>query len=133
MRHKQVAYVLLRITIGVVFLFYGIGKFTMGRAVLVNGIVQQFAKTPLPPGLVRVFGNVIPFAEVILGFCVLFGVFTTIALALMGILLIGLTFGMVLVPNPSIVANNLIYCVIVFLLLYFAQYNTFALERLWKK
>ncbi len=43
MRHKQVAYVLLRITIGVVFLFYGIGKFTMGRAVLVNGLVQQFA------------------------------------------------------------------------------------------
>jgi len=133
MRHKQVAYVLLRITIGVVFLFYGIGKFTMGRAVLVNGLVQQFAKTPLPPGLVRVFGNVIPFAEVILGLCVLFGVFTTIALALMGILLIALTFGMVLVPNPSIVANNLIYCVIVFLLLYLAEYNTFSLERLWKK
>ncbi len=133
MRHKQVAYVLLRITIGVVFLFYGIGKFTMGRAALVNGLVQQFAKTPLSPGLVRVFGNVIPFAEVILGFCVLFGVFTTIALALMGTLLIALTFGMVLVPNPSIVANNLIYCVIVFLLLYFAEYNTFSLERLWKK
>jgi len=80
-----------------------------------------------------VFGNVIPFAEVILGLCVLFGVFTTIALALMGILLIALTFGMVLVPNSSIVANNLIYCVIVFLLLYLAEYNTFSLERLWKK
>lgn len=133
MKHKQVAYVLLRITIGVVFLFYGIGKFTMGRAVLVNALVQQFAKTPLPPGLVRVFGNVLPFAEVMLGFCVLFGVFTTIALALMAILLIGLTFGMVLVPDPPVIAHNLIYCVIVFLLLHFAEYNTFSLERLWKK
>src|SRR2546426_3550856 len=86
----------------------------------------------LPPGLVRAFGNVIPFAEVMLGFCVLFGVVTTIAVALMGILLIALTFGMVLVLNPSIVANNLIYCVIVFLLLYLPDDNAFSLDQLWK-
>src|SRR5207245_3876128 len=35
--------------------------------------------------------------------------------------------------EPVYRRNNLIYCVIVFLLLYLAEYNTFSLERLWKK
>ncbi len=132
-KHKQAAYVLLRITMGVVFLFYGIDKFIMGRAAVAGGMVKEFEKTPLPRQLVALFANVLPFAEVVLGFCVLFGGFTMIALALMAALLAVLTFGQVLLLNASIVANNLIYCVIVFLLLYLAEHNTFCLDRLWQK
>lgn len=72
------AYVLLRMTFGVVFLFYGIGKFIIGRATVANSIVKDFEKTPLPRVLVSLFSNSLPFIEVILGFCVLVGISTTI-------------------------------------------------------
>ncbi len=133
MNHKQIAYVMLRITIGVAFLFYGIDKFIMGRGAVASSIVQEFEKTFLPRGMVSLFVNILPFAEVILGACVLFGVFTTTALALMAALLAALTFGQVLLLNAQIVANNLIHCVVVFLLLYFAEHNTFSLDQVWKK
>lgn len=50
-------------------------------------------------------------------------------MALLGVL----TFGQVLLLNGQIIANNLVHCVIVFLLLFFAQYNTFCLDDLWRK
>jgi thiosulfate dehydrogenase [quinone] large subunit len=131
--HKQVAYVLLRITFGVVFLFYGIEKFMIGRATVASSIVKDFEKTPLPRVLVSLFGNSLPFVEVILGLCVLFGIFTTIALALMAALLGVLTFGQVLLLNGQIIANNLLHCVIAFLLLFFAEHNTLCLDDLWRK
>ena len=101
-------------TFGVVFLFYGIGKFIIGRATVANSIVKDFEKTPLPRVLVSLFSNSLPFIEVILGFCVLVGIFTTISLALMAALLGVLTFGQVLLLNGQIVFNNLVHCVIAF-------------------
>ncbi len=133
MNHKQIAYALLRVTLGVVFLFYGVGKFAAGRATITGGIVREFEKTPLPRGLVGIFAGALPFAEVGLGLCVLLGLFTTIALGLTAALLVALTLGQVLLLNGQIVANNLIYSVIVFLLLFFAEHNAFSLDEVWKR
>jgi uncharacterized membrane protein YphA (DoxX/SURF4 family) len=133
MTHKQVAYVLLRITLGALFLVYGLEKLHAGPSMFAKGMVEQFAKTPLPPFSVRLFAFVLPFAEAGLGFCVLTGFFTRIVLAFTALLLLALTFGQAVIPNPSVVASNLIYCVVAFLLLFFAEHNAFAIEGLWQK
>ena len=132
MDHKQIAYVLLRITMGLVLLFYGVEKFVMGRAAIAGAIAHEFEKTILPAGLVRLFAALLPFGELTLGFCVLFGLFTTLALALAALLLASLTFGQVLLSNAQVVANNLIYCLIVFLLLFFVEHNALSLDQAWK-
>ena len=36
MNHRETAYALLRVTMGVIFLFYGIGKFISGLGNFVN-------------------------------------------------------------------------------------------------
>lgn len=133
MNHKQVAYVLLRITLGIVFLFYGVIKFVLGRAAVAAGIGQEFNKTFLPHALVTLFANVLPFLEVLLGLCILLGVFTVIALGLTAALMVALILGQVVAMNAGIVANNLIYSIILFLLLFFAEHNTLCLDQLWAK
>ena len=133
MTHKQVAYVLLRITMGAVFLFYGVDKFIMGRAAVAGGIMQEFDKTFLPHALVALFVNVLPFLEVILGACVLLGLLTTITLGLLTALMAVLTVGQVITLNAGIVANNLTYSIILFLLLFFVEHNAFCLDQLWTK
>ncbi len=133
MNHKQAAYVLLRITVGVVFLFYGVVKFALGRATVAVGIGQEFDKTFLPRALVTLFANVLPFLEVLLGLCILLGAFTVIALGLTAGLMVALVLGQVVAMNAGIVANNLIYSIILFLLLLFAEHNTLCLDQLGAK
>jgi uncharacterized membrane protein YphA (DoxX/SURF4 family) len=58
--------VLTRITYGLIFLFYGIGKFWGGLSNFVGGMNQQFSGK-LPAAMVMPFAYVIPFTETICG------------------------------------------------------------------
>ena len=72
MNQRQAAYALLRITMGVIFLSYGIGKFMGGLANFVGGMNQHFAGK-LPAFMVIPFAYVLPFGEVTAGALILFG------------------------------------------------------------
>lgn len=133
MNQRKVAYALTRITYGVIFLFYGIGKFRGGLSNFVGGMNQQFSGK-LPAAMVMPFAYSIPFAETISGVLIVFGFFSRAGLTLSGVLLIGLTFGVVMLGQAPIVAQNLQYVVINFVLLWFVEFNSFSLDSLiWKK
>jgi len=108
MNHREVAYALLRVTTGVIFLFYGVGKFMIGLSNFVGGMNQNFSGK-LPAFMVMPFAYLIPFAEVISGTLILFGLFTRAGLMISGLLLIGLTFGLVMLGQAPNVAHNLQY------------------------
>jgi uncharacterized membrane protein YphA (DoxX/SURF4 family) len=63
---KAAAVALGRWCLGIVFLFYGVGKFTGegGMAGFAQGMMKQFGSTPLPQWLVGPFAHGLPFAEV---------------------------------------------------------------------
>ena len=127
--HREIAYALLRITVGVIFLFFGIGKFMGGVGNFAGGMVQHFAGK-LPSALVLPFSYVLPFAEVILGALILLGLFNVFALSLSGLLLVALTFGTVMLGDAPTVAHNVQYALVNFVLLYFADYNGYSVDRL---
>src|SRR6266404_3034278 len=129
MKHREVAYVLLRVTLGVIFLFYGIGKFMGGISNFVGGVNQQFSGK-LPAAMVMPFAYFIPFAETISGTLILFGLFTRVGLTLSGLLLIGLTFGLVMLGQAPIVAHNLQYVLVNFVLLWFVDLNGYSVDGL---
>jgi thiosulfate dehydrogenase (quinone) large subunit len=52
------------------------------------------------------FANVLPFGEVTAGALILFGLFTRAGLVLSGLLLVGLTFGTVMLGDAPTVAHN---------------------------
>jgi len=132
MNHRDVAYSLLRVTFGVIFLFYGIGKFMAGIANFVGGMNQQFSGK-LPAAMVMPFAYAIPFCEVIAGVLILFGLFTRVGLTISGLLLIGLTFGTVILGQAPTVAHNLQYALVNFVLLWFVDMNRYSLDSLFRR
>ena len=130
--HKATAYALLRATFGVLFLFYGIGKFMRGLGNFAGSMQQRFAGK-LPMALVMPFGYSLPFIEVLVGILLVLGLFNSITLVLSGFLLMALTFGMVILGDTPTVANNLLYVLINFVLLYLAEQNNYSVDRVMSK
>lgn len=129
MNNRQAAYALLRITMGVIFLFYGVGKFMVGIGAFAAGTNQHFAGK-LPAVIVLPFAYVLPFGEVVAGVLILFGLFTRLGLMMSGLLMIGLTFGTVILGDPPTVANNLLFALVNFTLLWFVDMNRYSLDSL---
>jgi thiosulfate dehydrogenase (quinone) large subunit len=127
--YRSVAYALMRATFGITFLFFGITKFTRGLSTFAGGMQQRFAGK-LPMLIVMPFGYSLPFIEVLVGTLILLGLLNQISLVLSGLLLIVLTFGMIILGDTPTVANNLIYVLINFALLYLADYNLYSVDRL---
>jgi len=129
MNHRECAYGLLRLSFGVIFLFFGIGKFIGGIGNFVGGMNQQFAGK-LPAAMVMPFAYAIPFCEVVAGGLIVLGLFTRIGLTISGLLLIGLTFGVVILGEAPTVAHNLQYALINFVLLWFVDLDRYSSDRL---
>jgi thiosulfate dehydrogenase [quinone] large subunit len=131
-RHREIAYALLRVTLGVVFLFSGIGKFKGGLANFAGGMLQQFSGK-LPALLVEPFAYALPFAETILGALILLGLFTPASLTLSGLLLAALTFGTVMLGEFPTIAHNVQYGLVNFVLLWLSDLNRFSIDHLRKR
>lgn len=127
--HREAAYALLRVTLGVIFLFYGIGKFMGGIGNFAGGMNQRFSGK-LPSALVLPFAYALPFMEVLFGALILLGLFTSFALVLSGLLLLALTFGTVMLGDAPTIAHNLQYALVNFVLLWFADHNGYSIDRL---
>ena len=129
MNNREIGYALMRITYGVIFLFYGIGKFKGGLSNFVGAMNQQFSGK-LPAAMVMPFAYFIPFAETISGALILLGLLTRVGLTLSGVLLIGLTFGLVILGQAPTVAHNLQYVLVNFVLLWFVELNRYSVDAL---
>src|SRR3989440_9153089 len=129
MNNRNIAYALTRITYGVIFLFYGIGKIRGGVSNFVGGMNQEFSGK-LPAAMVMPFAYFIPFAETISGALILLGLFTRVGLTLSGLLLIGLTFGVVILGQAPTVAHNLQYVLMNFVLLWLVDLNRYSVDGL---
>lgn len=128
--NRHAAYALVRITLGVILLFSGISKLLVGPGTFADGLAEDFADTILPMGLVTAFGYVLPFAEVGLGALLLVGLLTPAALAGTGALMVLLTFGTVMLPDPPVVANNLFYALVAAVLLWLEGANAYSVDGL---
>src|SRR5438552_19160536 len=129
MNYRECAYGLLRLSFGVIFLFFGIGKLIGGIGNFVGGMNQQFAGK-LPAAMVMPFAYAIPFCEVVAGGLIVLGLFTRIGLTISGLLLIGLTFGVVILGEAPTVAHNLQYALINFVLLWFVDLDRYSIDGL---
>lgn len=112
--------------LGCIFLFFGLGKFpdVTGFA---GHLAEQFQKTWLPAPLLKLFGCVLPFWEVVVGAFLLLGLFRTSTLFATGLLLLFLVFGQVLVGNGQVVFYNTSYLFMTAALLFLGEYDRWVL------
>jgi thiosulfate dehydrogenase (quinone) large subunit len=131
--HREIGYALLRVTFGIVFLFAGIGKF-IGRLANFVGTMNQHFSGKLPGAMVMPFAYVLPFGEVTAGALIVLGLLTRLGLTISGLLLIGLTFGTVMLNDFPTAAHNVQYALVNFALLWLADLNRYSLDSLfWRE
>ncbi|MBI2681512.1 MAG: DoxX family protein [Candidatus Solibacter usitatus] len=129
---RWLAYAILRVTVGGVFLFYGIGKFVAGLAATAKWFQDGFAKTWLPAASVYAFSIVLPFFEVTVGALLILGLFTRFAASAAGLLIAALTIGLTIKGNSADVALNMGYAVALFILLHRVEDNGLSIDG-WRK
>lgn len=129
MHHREIAYALLRMTVGIMFLFFGVGKLLGGVGGFTGGMAERFAGSFLPSPLVELFAYVLPFAEVAIGTLLVLGLFNVATLTLAGLLMLALTFGAVVLADPPTAAQNVTFALVIFVLLWSAEHNVYSLGR----
>jgi thiosulfate dehydrogenase [quinone] large subunit len=127
--YREAAFALLRVAFGVVFLVSGLSKLMAGFGSFEAGLQKQF-EGKLPAILLKPFGYALPVAELVVGVLIVLGLFSVFALVVSGFELIALVFGMAVAGEFPVVAHNLQYAFVNFVLLWFAAYNGFSVDRL---
>jgi thiosulfate dehydrogenase [quinone] large subunit len=130
--NREVAYALLRATLGVIFVTTAVVKFIMGVGAFAAALEQSFAGK-LPMFLVSPFGYALPFAEVSVGALLILGLLNRFALILAGLLLMALTFGKTAASDSATVAGNLSYALVIFVLLWLSDHNGYSIDRLTRR
>ncbi|MDB6122538.1 MAG: hypothetical protein JWQ71_1531 [Pedosphaera sp.] len=126
---RAAAVALGRWCMGIIFLFYGLGKF-MGEGGVIGfaqGMIKQFETTPLPSWTVSPFAHVLPFVEVTLGILLILGIARDWVLFVAGLLLIALTFGMIHQHQAPVVFYNASYVFMTAALLFASRYDRWVL------
>jgi len=127
------AALLLRLAIGMLFFFAGLGKILAegGFTSVADAIVKSFEGTWLPQALVIPYAYVLPFIELFLGAILIVGVATHLFMTLAGLLLISLAFGKMVQQDHATVASNLNYVLLAALGAWFAaRDDRYSLGRL---
>lgn len=127
---RQIAYALLRITLGINIALHGITRLTAGQQSFTEHLMKQFAGSPLPGALVYGFADALPWAEAIIGLLILMGAATRPTLISGALLMVVLTFGTSLLQDWNVAGLQLIYAVVYFLLLAFVEHNRWSIDRL---
>lgn len=129
MKDKQLAYLVLRLALGVNIFMHGAGRLFGSYSKFVDGIKIQFASTILPSWSVTALGYAIPIMETLIGVLLIIGLATRYASVVGSLLMIVLIFGMSLLQKWEIVGIEMNYVFFYFLLLVLIEFNYFSVDE----
>ena len=128
---RWLAYAVFRFTLGINIFIHGAGRvFGVGAREFATKTSSEFAGTALPHVLVYAFLIVLPFAEVVLGALMIFGLLTRWTLTLGGLLIAVLVFGTALRSDWSTAGVQMVYAIIYYFLLKNLADNYFSMDAL---
>ena len=128
--HKPLAYALLRIAFGVNFLGHGLFRILSGTGTFAHTMAEHLTKSPLPIGFAVSFGYAIPFLELALGLALIAGLFTRTTLVCGALFMMALTIGVTSNQQWDVAGQQLLYSLIFFVLLFWYEHNSFAVDAL---
>ncbi len=130
MSDQFLAYLLLRLTMGVNFTFHAIPRFLKGVGGFRDKMVADFSQTPLPAFFVYAFGTVLTYLELIIGILLTIGLFTRYTLVAASLLMMALMVGTSFQQKWDVVASQLIYSIIFYVLVWTQQANFYSVDRI---
>jgi thiosulfate dehydrogenase [quinone] large subunit len=127
-RDIELAYGLLRATLGLNIFMHGVARLLEGAGTFARALVPMFTSTPLPSWSVYDFGIAVPFIEAFLGALLLVGFRTRWVLTGGCGFLFLLTFGSSLRQDWETTALQLIYTALYTALLAGIRWNSFSVD-----
>ena len=124
---RQLAYGILRVTLGVNILLHGLLPLTNLDSF--EAQVLHLFETLLPPQGVRAFALVLPFAQMIVGLLLTLGLWTRFALVSGGLVMTALVFGTALRNDGPALGILMLYAAIYHLLLAGRTFNRFSIDH----
>ncbi|WP_265130658.1 DoxX family protein [Chryseobacterium oranimense] len=126
--NKNIAYALLRISMGVNLLGHGLARIPK-LSVFAQGMEKGFEKSWLPEAFVHLFSTTLPFLEFIIGGLLIIGFKTRYANMAGAALIIMLLFGSSTVEDWEAMGIQMIYALFFYILISKIEDNCFALDR----
>lgn len=119
-RSQQHAFVLLRVLTGLDFFGHGYARTFTGTYLqgFAEGMQKSMASAPLSPDLVLIVGYVIPIVELLIGTCLILGIFTRMALTAAFGLMFVLMFGVTMKQDWNAAGQQMLYGLVLFVLLF---------------
>jgi thiosulfate dehydrogenase [quinone] large subunit len=127
------SYAVLRVTLGVAFVFHGVTRFVNGVSAFADQMVQSFQHTFLPAALVRPFALSVSPVELVLGLLLCLGLFTRWTLIAGGLWMVALVFGTTVREDYPTVAIQLLYALLFFVLQVWEPANRLSVDALRKR
>jgi thiosulfate dehydrogenase [quinone] large subunit len=128
--NNDLAYFLLRLTLGANLFLHGVARLLGDRAAFGEHMVKQMQNAPLPLTLVHWVADVLPWVEGCIGFFLILGLATALALIAASLLLLMLQVGVCLAQNWSVAGDQLIYVLLLFILLTLRDRNRWSMDWL---
>ncbi len=127
MPDRSIAYVMLRITLGINLLLHGLVRLPTLPS-FAKGLSQAFDRTVLPGWLVFAFALLLPVMEATLGLLITVGKWTRRALFLGAGLMIVLVFGTALRQEWSTLGTQMVYALVYYVLLAGREHNRLCFD-----
>lgn len=132
--NERIAYALLRFVFGLNICFHGVSRLLSNHEAFLAYLTKSLAPAVLiPKASIPVLAAVLPWVEALVGFLLLLGLFTRIALIAGFLVMILLMAGITLAQDWQTAGLQLIYCVVYFLLLAWRDRNYFSLDTLLRR
>ena len=129
MTKNEIAYLLLRLTLGANIFLHGFSRLIGDHAVFAAYMDKQMHNAPLPGFLVHFVGVVLPWFEGTVGLLMILGLWTSVALIAGSLLMLTLQIGTCLAQNWDVAGAQLIYVLLYFILLTYCERNRWSLDR----
>jgi thiosulfate dehydrogenase [quinone] large subunit len=127
--NTAIAYGILRLSFGANILLHGLSRVLNGRAAFLAYLNHYFEHAHLiSPGMLPVFGAVLPWVETTLGLLLMLGLFSRFTLIVGALVLTVLVIGTNLAQDWLVSGLQLPYCFIYYYLLIHLEQNSISLD-----
>lgn len=127
--YNEMAYMLLRVTMGLNIMFHGVVRLPK-IAAFREWMVSEFAGTFLPSWSVYTFSSVLPVLEFVIGLLILLGLFTFLATSAGALLMACLVTGACLLEQWEWAGLQMIYALFYYFLIVNISNNSYSFDTL---
>jgi thiosulfate dehydrogenase (quinone) large subunit len=126
-----IAYTILRLSFGANILLHGLSRILNGRPAFLAYLNHYFEHAHLiSPGMLPLFGAVLPWVETMLGLLLMLGLFSRFTLIVGALVMTGLVIGTNLAQDWLVSGLQLPYCIIYYYLLIHLEQNRISLDAM---